>query len=40
MSAWEGAYLEDLLPALALLELLPDELVDALPLLAAWGGRY
>ena len=28
-------YLEDLLPALALLEFLPDELVDALPLLAA-----
>lgn len=33
-------YLEDLLPALAFLELLPNELVDSLPFLAASGRRY
>ena len=33
-------YLEDLSPALALLELIPDEFADPLPLLAEWKAGY
>ena len=33
-------YLEDLLPTLAFLEALPDELVDLLPFLTAWKDSY
>ena len=37
MSKYGIVYLQNLFPTLALLELLPNEFIDALPLLAAWG---
>jgi hypothetical protein len=40
MSKYGIVYLQNLFPTLALLELLPNEFIDALPLLAAWGEMY
>lgn len=33
-------YLQYFFPAFAFFEFFPDELVDALPLFAEWGGNY